>query len=167
MTEEFGIYINMWKNDKSTGCEIMHKIMSTELAKMFTMAGMGNKRAFKETRTCKTMLRVLVNCTDNVTGARVRSGIDTFLRNKKNEGKYLNSKPGSKRRKAKDNDSSEDEDMDIECDGDEHGYDEDNQLSASKRRKRKYYLLTSESDEDDDEDDEEDAGVNVSSFRFD
>ena len=158
----------MWKNDKSTGCEIMHKIMSTELAKMFTMAGKGTKRAFKETRTCKTMLRELVNCTDSVTGARVRSGIDTFLRNKKNEGKYLNSKPGSKRRKAKDNDSSEDEDIDImECDEDEHGYDEDNQLSASKRRKCDVLARAFESDEDDDEDDEEDAGVNVSSFRFD
>ena len=88
MTEEFGIYINMWKNDKSIGCEIMHKIMSTELAKNFSMYGNGwvvgeRQEAFMLTNTYLSILEVLCFCDDSVSGQKVRSSITTFLKEKK------------------------------------------------------------------------------------
>lgn len=113
MQAEFTRYIRRWKVDRSTGYEIMHRVMSTELAKNFSMHGNGwvvgeRQEAFMLTRTYRAILNALTCCDDSVSGQKVRSSIEAFLRNKA----YYPTSPtsigdldgGSTRRKDKDED---------------------------------------------------------------
>ena len=112
MQAEFTRYIKRWKVDRSIGIEILHKMISRELAKNFSMHGnrwvVGERQAFKLTRTYRAILNALTCCDDSVSGQKVRSSIEAFLRNKA----YYPTSPtsigdldgGSTRRKDKDED---------------------------------------------------------------
>ena len=104
MQAEFTRYIRRWKADRSTGNEILHKMISRELWENFTMHGKGKgerKQAFMFTKTFEVILNELTCCKDSQ-AVRKRKSVSIFLRNKKYEGKHWG--PGSKRRKTKNND---------------------------------------------------------------
>ena len=108
MQAEFTRYIRRWKVDRSTGYEIMHKVIAKDLAEKFTMHGKckgERKPAFKFTRTFEVILNALTCCRDSPGGEAVRRSVDIFLRN--HEG--MHGRSGSERRQANNNDDDDDQ----------------------------------------------------------